>query len=273
MKRWAPRVALATVLLTGLLAFAAHVELDLPRDLEPSERGALVVVDRRGQPLRSVASSRQPLRAQWVSLSQVSSVAVLTLLAGEDQSFFSHSGVDGWSVLRALWLDLKALSPRYGASTLTMQLARMLYPEQIGHDALGKLRQLPVAWALERALSKRQILEQYLNRAYFGHGAYGIESAAQTYFQRPAASLSEAQATLLMVLPRGPATYDLARHGERARARQKHLLGLLVKQQRLSAENVARIVGEPVQIALRPPRFEAGHIVDWALSNLPVSER
>jgi penicillin-binding protein 1C len=270
------RRAAIVALVAGLGALAlwlGHVPMDLARDLAPSQDGALEVVDRHGALLRSVPSPHRPLRVHWVRLDQVDSLAVLTLLAGEDQNFFSHSGVDPWSLLRALWLDLKAFAPRYGASTLTMQLARMLYPEHIAHGALGKLRQVRVALALERALDKRQILEQYLNRAYFGHGAYGIESAAQTYFQRPAKSLSAAQATLLMVLPRGPAKYDPVRHPERVRARQRHLLGLLVEQGRLRADEFGRITREPWAVSVHAPRFEAGHFVDWALSTLPETER
>jgi penicillin-binding protein 1C len=254
------------------LALATRVPLDL-RTLDPAQVSALEVVDRQGRLLRSVPSSRAPLRSAWLKLEQVNALAVSTLLASEDQGFFEHGGVDGWSLLRATWLDLRALAPRYGASTLSMQLARMIEPESIARSGLGKLRQMRAAWALERALSKRQILEQYLNRAYFGHGAYGIESAAQTYFQRPAASLSEAQATLLMVLPRGPATYDLLRHRSRALERRRHLLDLLVKQERLSVESRARIEAEALVVNVREPSFRAGHFVDWTLSQLPQATR
>jgi penicillin-binding protein 1C len=257
---------------TVALAHVSSVAVDSRRDLDPNRVAPLRVLDRHGQLLRSVPSSARPLRAGWTKLDQVSATAVLTLLASEDQAFFAHGGVDGLALLRALWLDLKALGPRYGASTLTMQLARMAYPEQIGRSLLGKLRQARAAWAIERALSKREILEQYLNRAYFGHGAYGIEAAAQTYFQKPAISLSDAQATLLMVLVRGPASYDLLRQRARALTRRDHLLGLLVGQQRLSAQARAQIRAEPLTISLREPSFEAGHFVDWALSELPREE-
>jgi penicillin-binding protein 1C len=250
------------------LGWASDVPCDPRRDLDPDQAAPLRVVDRHGQLLRSIPSPARPLRAGWTPLDRVSSLAVLTLLASEDQAFFEHGGVDGWSLLRALWLDLKALGPRYGASTLTMQLARMAYPEQIGRSLLGKLRQARTAWALERALSKREILEQYLNRAYFGHGAYGIEAAAQTYFQKPAASLSDAQATLLMVLPRGPTFYDPIKQRTRTLLRRDHLLSLLTAQGRLSDEARACVEDEPLRIIVHAPSFEAGHFVDWALAEL-----
>jgi penicillin-binding protein 1C len=266
-------VALALLFAGGLACmYASYLPVDARNDLDPDRVSPLRVVDRHGQLLRSVPSSARPLRAGWTKLDRVSSIAVLTLLASEDQAFFSHCGVDGFALLRALWLDLKALGPRYGASTLTMQLARMAYPERIDRSLLGKLRQARAALALERALSKREILEQYLNRAYFGRGAYGLESAAQTYFQRPAVSLSDGQATLLMVLVRGPTFYDLVRRHTRALERRDHLLDLLVEQERMSAANRARIRAEPLAIAPRQPSFEAGHFVDWALSELPPEE-
>jgi penicillin-binding protein 1C len=275
MKARLSRARTALVLAAGVasaLVWVSHVSLDPRRDLDPKHVAPLRVVDRHGQLLRSIPSSTRPLRAGWTKLDQVSSIAVLTLLAGEDQFFFEHGGVDGASLLRAAWLDLKALGPRYGASTLTMQLARMAYPEQIGRTMLGKLRQVRAAWAIERALSKREILEQYLNRAYFGHGAYGIESAAQTYFQKPASSLSDAQATLLMVLPRGPTRYDLMKRRARTLARRDHLLGLLVSQGRLSDQDATRVRIERLEVALREPSFEAGHFVDWVLSELPEAQ-
>jgi penicillin-binding protein 1C len=247
---------------------ASHVDMDARRDLDPNIVAPLRVVDRNGQLLRSIPSATRPLREGWTKLDRVSSIAVLTLLAGEDQAFFEHGGVDAWSVCRALWLDLNPLGPRYGASTVTMQLARMVYPAKIGRSLLGKLRQARAAWTLERTFSKREILEQYLNRAYFGHGAYGIEAAAQKYFQKPAASLSDAQATLLMVLPRGPSTYDLMRRRASTFERRDHLLGLLVTQGRLSEEARARLRAEPLSIALSEPEFAAAHFVDWALSEL-----
>ena len=241
-------------------------------DLDPGRNGPLRVVDRHGQLLRSVPSSQRPGREAWVRLSQVRASAVLTLLASEDQRFFEHAGVDGWSVLRALGLDVLTMSADYGASTITMQLARMVYREQIPRSLLGKLRQARAALSIERELGKREILEQYLNRAYFGHGAYGIEAAAQTYFQRPAESLSDAQATMLMVVPRGPAAYDLLRKRARVEQRRGHLLGLLAAQGRLSADAVARIKAEPVTVTLRKAEFAAGHFVDWTLSQLPAHE-
>lgn len=254
------------------LLWASTFPMQPRRDLDPDQAGPLRVVDRHGQLLRSVPSARRPGREAWVKLAQIPASAVLTLLASEDQRFFEHAGVDGWSVLRALWLDVRSLSAGYGASTVTMQLSRMVYREHIPRSLLGKLRQARAALAIEAELEKGEILEQYLNRAYFGHGAYGLEAAAQTYFQRPAASLSDAQASLLMVLPRGPSRYDPLRHLARVRARRSHLLGLLVKQGRLEPAAVARIETEPLALRLRSQEFLAGHFVDHALSQLPSAE-
>lgn len=272
MKRLSLGLLGASLVLAALIT-SVHVRVDPARDLDPGRGVALRVLDRHGTPLRTLPATSQPLRGAWVGLERVRSLAVLTLLSGEDQRFFEHTGVDPWSLLRALWLDLRAGAPRYGASTLSMQLARVAYPEHATRSWLGKLRQALLARAIERTFDKRSILEQYLNRVYFGHGAYGIEAAAQTYFQRPAHALSDAQATLLMVLPRGPATYDLLRHRERALLRRKHLLGLLERQGRLAHEARRRIEAEALDIRIKVPAFRAGHFVDHALSELPGAER
>jgi penicillin-binding protein 1C len=270
------RSLLATlVLLACVLAALGWDALawDARSALDPAAAGPLRVVDRHGQLLRSVPSPYRPGRESWVSIDRVSSTAVLTLLASEDQRFFEHAGIDPGAVLRALWLDVSGLSLRYGASTLTMQLSRVLRPDDLGRDGLGKLRQAATALRLEQLLSKREILEQYLNRVYFGHGAYGLEAAARTYFGKPAASLSSGEATLLVVLPRSPHGYDPLRKRARTLARRDHLLGLLVAQGKLSQAAASRARREPLALALRRQPHEAAHFVEHVLAELPDSER
>jgi penicillin-binding protein 1C len=267
-------IALGVALLAAAGALAVDaLSWDARAALDPAASGPLRVVDRHGELLRSVPSPRRPGREAWLSIERVSSTAVLTLLASEDQRFFEHGGVDPWSVLRAAWLDVSGFSARYGASTLTMQLARVLRAGDIDHSATSKLRQAATALRLEHEIDKRQILEQYLNRVYFGHGAYGLEAAARTYFDKPAASLSAGEATLLMVLPRSPAGYDLLAKRPRALARRDHLLGLLVAQGKLGAEAAQRARHEPLQIGLHGQPHEAVHFVDHVLAELPAAER
>jgi len=186
--------------------------------LDPAAGGPLIIEDRNGVLLRSVpAVDGRPGREHWVPLSQVASHAVLAVVASEDQRFFDHFGIDASAVARAVWLNAESLAraalsetevSRYGASTITMQLARMVHSPGAPRTLSNKLRETVLALRIERALTKQAILEQYLNRAYYGRGAYGIEAAAQRYFGKPAAALSAGEATLLAILPRSPLSYD-----------------------------------------------------------------
>src|SRR5262249_14808791 len=129
----------------------------------------------------------------------------------------SHGGVDWSALARATWLDVQGGGIKFGGSTITMQLVRLLAgtPRK---SFTGKLRQMVLAGRLERTLSKHDILKHYLNRGYYGHGAWGAKQAAQIYFGKRAIDLSVGKAAFLAVLPRGPSTYDPFRHKARAQA-------------------------------------------------------
>jgi len=233
--------------------------------IEPTAGGPLVIEDRNGVVLRSVPSpDGRPGREHWVPLSRIASHALLAVVASEDQRFFEHDGIDPHAVARALWLNIQG--GHYGASTLTMQLARMVWSPGAPRTLWNKLRETVLALRIERALSKQQILEQYVNRAYYGRGAYGIEAAAERYFGKPAAALSAGEATLLAVLPRSPGAYDPIARLPRALRRREHVLQLLVAQGQLSAEQAAHTLAEPLAPSLHEQPSLAPHFVDHVLA-------
>ena len=277
VRRWTRRLLIA-----GLgLAIAAGLALTIavlcfPYDtsgLSPSRGGPLLLVDREGRPLRSVASpDGRPGREAWVPLHRVSSHAVLTLLASEDQRFFEHAGVDLLGIGRAAWLNLTGRG-RFGGSTITMQLMRMVHSRGKPRTLGNKIKEIVLALRVERALDKHAILEQYLNRACFGHGAYGVEAAARTYFDKPAAALSVGESTLLMVLVRGPGTYDPVRRLPRALARRDHIFDLLVQKGRLGRAEVERARAQKLRPRVHRPEFRAPHFVDWVVGEIPPAVR
>jgi penicillin-binding protein 1C len=256
------------VLLVAVVAFPYPVEL-----LEPSRGGPLLVEDRHGNLLASLPGARGPARERWVSLDRIPSHALLTLIASEDARFFEHRGVDPVGIARAAWLNLRGDGGRFGGSTITMQLVRMVHSEGRPRTLSLKLHEAVLALRLERALDKRAILEQYLNRAPFGNGAHGIEAAARTYFGKPAASLSVGEATLLAVLPRGPSLYDPLRHEARALRRRAHLLALLVARGAIGREEAARASAQRLALGYHAPPFLAPHFVRYAVSTLPEEVR
>jgi penicillin-binding protein 1C len=276
--RWAGRAALAVLALTVLGAVALAIAVfgwSYPvAGLAPERGGPLLVLDRHGRLLRSVPGpAHRPGRAAWVPLERVPSHALLALIASEDRRFYEHPGVDAVGLARAAWLDVRAGRLAYGGSTITMQLVRMVDPDLQRRSVAGKIAQLVQALRLERAVDKRFILEQYLNRAYYGNGAYGVEAAARLYFDKPAASLSAGEATLLAVIPRAPTGYDPVRRLDAALRRREHVLGLLHAHGWMSAAEIERARAQPLAPALHRPDFRAPHFVEMVIQSLPEDVR
>jgi penicillin-binding protein 1C len=268
------RVLLGVLVGLPLAAFvtASHVPYPTER-LAPAASTSLVITDRDGRTLRTLPL-RGGGRASWVPLDRVAPIVIQATLAGEDQDFFEHDGVDAVAVVRALGLAAWYRRPVSGASTVTMQLVRLVQPHP--KTLLGKLGEMADARRLEHALSKTEILEQYLNRAYYGNGAYGIEAAAQRYFGKPAAALSAGEGTLLAVLPRAPLGYDPYHHLDLVLARRRHVLELMERHGYLDGVGRAVTEAEPVGLATESGSTtgtRAPHFVDWVLAGLPPRRR
>ncbi|MBX3161682.1 MAG: transglycosylase domain-containing protein [Deltaproteobacteria bacterium] len=252
------------VLIVGL-RFVPFDPDDLLATAEP-----LVVTDVRGEVIATLPA-RGADRTHWIALGQIPTIALSAVVESEDQRFWDHGGVDGLGLARALWLDLRG--GRYGGSTLTMQLARMLISEGKARTLGAKVSESVLALRIERAVDKRAILEQWMNRAYFGNGAHGFEAAARLYFGKPAAALSDGEATLLAVVPRAPAAYDPLKHLDAALRRRDYVLDLLVARGAIT-EDVARDArAQPLAVNRHAPVNHAPHFVAWALEQLPAGVR
>jgi penicillin-binding protein 1C len=268
--RWVRRIGGALVGGWLVLAIAWHIAIraaDFPGELlDKRAATSLSVVDASGVTLRQEASSAD-LRTRWVSLDQISPHLVHATLASEDNDFYDHAGVDWSALARASWLNVRGGGVAFGGSTITMQLVRLTAKTK--RTWTGKLRQLVLAGRLERSLSKREILEQYLNRVYYGNGAWGIEQASRVYFRKAAAELSVGEAATLAVLPRGPTHYDPFDHPDRVGERRSHILALMQEHGYLDAN--ARALAERVPLDLRNarPTFRAPHFVDLVKQRLP----
>jgi len=214
---WA--LLLAAVLLC--LGFAGYVGYTLRQLPEPGQEVAarsIMVYDRTGQPL----AERNPKGEYHVplALGQMGKYGPAATLAAEDRDFYSHGPIDPLALARAAVVDVAHGSAVQGGSTITQQLVKiqLRQPEK---TVDRKAQELMLAWALEHRYSKDQILEMYLNRVYYGHGAYGLGAAAKTYFgaDKTAATLTPAQAALLAGLIQAPYGYDPQTHsGSRASA-------------------------------------------------------
>jgi penicillin-binding protein 1C len=263
----------AMLIVVGVLVQAALVAvwmMPFDPDLLRPTGGPLVIVDRRGTVIATVPNpGGHADRDHWVALGDLPAVAASAVIEAEDEGFWDHRGVDGRGIARAAWLDLRAGKTAYGGSTLTMQLARMIESPGLARSWSNKLSEALLALRIERAVDKRTILEQWMNRAYFGNGAFGIETASELYFGKRAAALSTAESVLLAVIPRAPTAYDPIHHLDAALRRRDYVLDLLVERGLLTRQDATLAQAQPIAISLHRPDDTAPHFVQWVLAQIP----
>ena len=231
-----------------------------------------LVLDRQGRILRLglTAEGRKLIK---LPPGELPAKVVAAFIATEDQRFWRHPGVDPLAVLRALGSNLSRVRIVSGASTLTMQLARLAYPAP--RTYYRKLVEMLRSLRIELALSKPEILRSYLDRVPMGNNLMGVETAAQLYFGKAAAQLDIGEAALLAALARAPGT--LNPYGPRRAQllrRQERVLARLSQLGLLSPEELATAAGQPVRFQPAPGRiprfpFEAPHLVNLVLAQLP----
>ncbi|HHO52905.1 MAG TPA: penicillin-binding protein 1C [Deltaproteobacteria bacterium] len=195
----------------------------------------------------------------WVELSEISPAVIDALLAAEDDRFYHHQGLDPRALARAVVANVRAGAVVQGGSTLSQQTARILAGRSGG--LWGKLGEASGAVRLELYLDKDEILTWYLNRAYFGQGATGIEAAAQQTFDESAASLSVSEAATLVGLLPAPSRRHPGVDPEAARAARASVLQRMVATGRLSAADAAEAEAEPLQLRAARPEGLAPHLV------------
>jgi len=169
-------------------------------------------------------------------------------VATEDERFYRHDGIDLIGVMRALPYDVAHLSLAQGASTITEQLAKLLYLGGNDHSPWRKLEDAELALKLEGRYTKEQILAAYLNSAYFGEGATGVRAATERYFGVAPARLTTAQASMLAGLVQAPSAYDPFRHPALARERQIAVLRSLVRSGALTETEASRALARPLRL-------------------------
>jgi len=154
---------------------------------------------------------------------------VQSFVSAEDSNFFEHQGIDVVSIVRAAIANIKAGGIRQGGSTITQQVAKSFFLSS-ERSFSRKFREAILAWRMERHLSKEDILYLYLNQIFLGHGAYGVQAAAENYFDKNVEELSLAESAMIAGLPQAPSRYSPYRHYERAKKRQKYVLGRMVEE-------------------------------------------
>ncbi|WP_437668557.1 penicillin-binding protein 1C [Sorangium sp. So ce131] len=258
--RRAVKLALAAAAAPWLLLAVLAALTPLPPALQAAEEPAVstVILDRHGAVLRELRAG-DGARARWLPLDEAGDRIQRALLAAEDRRFARHPGVDPLAIARALGQLAAERRVVSGASTITQQLARALVPRP--RTLRGKLGEMALALRIEASLSKREILEQYLNRVAFGPGLRGVEAASRFYFDKPTADLSLAEAAALASMPRGPALYDPRRGTGPLERRRNRVLDRMLAAGLAGEGEVARARAEPIALAPKGSGLGAPHLV------------
>ncbi|MBQ9904690.1 MAG: PBP1A family penicillin-binding protein [Synergistaceae bacterium] len=270
------KIILMTLLLVVLLAtgalsagvawYVVKLSEDLPSMVDlanPKSSLPSILYDRNGEVIaRLFIENRTPLE-----LHEMSPNIVRAVLAAEDSAFYQHGGIRLGSIFRALWTDIVEGGKIQGASTITQQLARNLF---LTHEKsiTRKAKEIIIAMRLEKLFPKDKILELYLNTINFGRGAWGVETAARTYFDKSARDLGLAQSAILAGLIANPGRYNPQSSISNAKARQNYVLGRMetlgwiTPQQRQDAYN------EELEFRSRSNKIEEYNMAPYFVSHL-----
>jgi membrane peptidoglycan carboxypeptidase len=209
-----------------------------------------------------------------VPLENISPFMRQATVAIEDSRFLDHNGVDIRGVLRSLATNVEQGQIEQGSSTLTMQYVKNVLVNQAtsaedldaarGDSAARKIREVRYALGLEKLFTKSDILERYLNIAYFGAGAYGVEAAARRYFSKPASQLTIAEAATLAGIVQQPTAYDPLRNPELSTERRNIVLARMAELDYITPEQADRAAELPMRAMLRPSTTSNGCTSSWA---------
>jgi penicillin-binding protein 1A len=256
--------------LLGLIALVVAVGVAMSRLPTYQE---LVRRDDLGQMIRvraadgSVLVSLGPSLGQWLRYEQIPDIMKDAMVAVEDKRFRSHIGVDPIGLARAVKVRVSKGRWTQGGSTITQQLARNIF--LTNSRTFGrKVREAILALALERRFSKDQILELYLNRVYFGGGAYGIDAASRRFFGHSADTLTVSEAAIIAGLVKAPSNYAPTADAEAARRRASVVIDLMIENGKISPGVGAMARPAEVQMAPTPQQNSVRYFTDWVLPQL-----
>ncbi len=250
------------------VAFIGVMAIDLPDTSQlykVNRQPSITYLDRSG----ALISTRGTQFAPPVDIDSLPNYVPLAFVAIEDRRFFTHPGFDPIGISRAALRDLthKKGSNLAGGSTITQQLAKNLFLSD-NQNMKRKVQELMLAIWLEHKFTKKQILALYLNRVYFGAGAYGIEAAAQRYFNKPAKDLTIGEAAMLAGLMKAPNSYSPLSDKERAGRRALIVLNEMVDAKVITPEQRDDALSHPINVSKSLATAHAQYFIDWLDNNI-----
>ena len=260
-------LGIPVLLLGGALWAAVAIEAQqLPgfEDFKSSQSGQTIVVRARdGSQLVSLG----PSYGRWLSYGEIPDVMKEAIVSTEDRRFRDHIGIDPIGIVRSLFVRAESGHWRQGGSTITQQLARTVFLNN-NRTFTRKSREALIAMALEYRFSKDEILELYLNKVYFGGGAYGIDAASRKFFGHPATTLSLPEAAIIAGLVKAPSHFSPTADAKAAVDRARVVLSVMVDAGAISADEAAGANLDAVRLAPEGKQNSVRYFTDWALPQL-----
>ena len=254
-------LAAAFFILFGILASAIvyfYLSKDLPKISSLTDYHPSIITEVYSNDNRKIAEFYHERRVV-VPLSEMPAMLIEAFIASEDARFYKHQGVDFFSIVRAFIKNLQAGEIVQGGSTITQQVTKSFFltPER---SYTRKIKEAILAYRIDKAFSKQEILYLYLNQIYLGHAAYGVEAASENYFGKPAKDLNLAECAVLAGLPQAPSRYSPFRFPERAKQRQIYVLNRMVAEGYIT--NIQATSAINVQLDIQPRR-------NWYIEKVP----
>lgn len=262
-------------LILGLIGFVAlcvavgvaYSELGDFNSLKANKEGQQSITVRASD--GSVLISVGPMPGKWIKYEDIPPVMVDAMLSVEDKRFDYHPGVDPIGIARSLKVRIQKGHWAQGGSTITQQLARNLFLNN-SQTFPRKAKEAILALAMERKFSKKQIVELYLNKVYFGGGAYGIDAASRLFFGHSATELTLGEAAIIAGLVKAPSNYSPTADAQAAIDRSQVVLQLMVENGKISSAEAASIKPASVALAPQPKQNSVRYFTDWALPQLDM---
>lgn len=271
MGTWFYRIVKAGVIATflgimvlGVFVAIARSEIDSFEDLKASPNGQMIRIRAADG---TVIQSLGPSFGRWLTINQLPSEMKDAMVAVEDRRYYMHPGVDPIGITRSFYA--RAVQGRWtqGGSTITQQLARNIYLNS-NKEFGRKIREIILALAMETKFSKDQILELYLNKVYFGGGAYGIDAASRKFFDHGAENISLAEAAIIAGLVKAPSRYAPTADAQAAVERAKVVVAVMQDAGMITATEAAGVKPADVKLAAESPQDSVRYFTDWILPQL-----
>lgn len=259
-------VGLFGLMIVGIFVAIARGEIDSFDELKSSPNGQMIRVRAADGTL---IQSLGPSFGRWMTIEEMPENMKGAMVAVEDRRFYLHPGVDPIGMTRAILVSATGGGRLRATSTITQQLARNVYLNS-NREFGRKLREMILAMAMETKFSKDQILELYLNKVYFGGGAYGVDAASRRFFDHGADTLSLAESAIIAGLVKAPSNYSPTADAKAALGRARVVVAVMQDSGMITAEQAANVKPAEVKLATQPAQDSIRYFTDWALPQLDI---